>query len=96
MPKQRGSLLCIAALLGAGATIAAGPALAKQTSASFRAWAVNWRAPQCEGRLREFLVSLKLGQHASAICGSGYTMLDDVLHLSQEQCVSHNRVCACC
>ena len=43
----------------------------------------------CEPRLHRFLRDVRVGGEAAALCGNGFTFLDDVLHLTDEQCVSH-------
>jgi hypothetical protein len=49
---------------------------------------VLWVAPgsSCDWRLKDFLVSIRLQNYADALCGKGYTMLEDLLHMSGAQC----------
>jgi hypothetical protein len=61
----------------------------RKASTAARVVLAGRQVPACERHLTNFLVSLRLEQYAVEICGQGYTRLDDVLHLSSEQCAVH-------
>lgn len=54
----------------------------------WRSYGAAGDARLCEPRLRRFMRSLRLHDQAAVLCGSGFTLLDDVLHLTDEQCVA--------
>jgi len=51
--------------------------------------AAEWHAPAaCGPGVWRFLRRVQLQQHAGAICGRGYTLLEDLLHITNDECAS--------
>lgn len=84
-PQWTGALAVILVLVAA--SLVGLPGLLRSARSSVQVLRVQDDS-KCEWRLKRFLVDVGLQQHARALCGQGYNTLEDVLHMSLEQCVS--------
>jgi hypothetical protein len=46
-----------------------------------------YTVPSCDSKLAQFMQGIRLADLTEQLCGNGFTFLDDVLHLSDQQCV---------
>jgi hypothetical protein len=47
---------------------------------------VSYGAPSCDVKLARFMKGIHLTELTDQLCRAGFTLLDDVLHLSDQQC----------